>query len=82
MNLLKVDSTQALQHLVTHTILIQKEKFTVYTITKNVMNHELFNNFCDRDKIEEMVCETIQTFLRYGILDAYDLGYCVIVNPT
>ena len=82
MNLLKVDSTQALQHLVTHTILIQKEKFTVSTITEDVMNHELFNNFCDRDKVEKLVSETIQTFLKYGALDAYDHGYRVIVNPT
>ena len=82
MNLLKVDSTQALQHLVTHTILIQKEKFTVSTITEDVMNHELFNNFCDRDKVTEMVSATIQTFLKYGALDAYDHGYRVIVNPT
>ena len=82
MNLLKVDSTQALQHLVTHTILIHKEKFTVSTITEDVMNHELFNNFCDRDKVTEMVSATIQTFLKYGALDAYDHGYRVIVNPT
>ena len=82
MNLLKVESEQKLQHLVTHIILIKKEHFTVSTITEDVMNHELFNNFCARDKVEKMVSETIQTFLRYGALDAYDHGYCVIVNPT
>ena len=82
MNLLKVDSAQTLQHLVTHTILIQTEKFTVSTITEYVMNHELFNNFCDKEQIDEMVSETIQTFLRYGALDAYDHGYRVVVKPT
>ena len=82
MNLLKVDSTQALQHLVTHIILIQTEKFTVSTITEKVMNHKLFNNFCDEDQVDETVSETIQTFLRYGALDAYDHGYRVIIKPT
>lgn len=82
MNLLKVDSTQALQHLVTHTILIQKEKFTVSTITEEVMKHEMFNNFCDKDKVENMVSETTNTFLKYGVLDAYDYAYRVIVYST
>lgn len=82
MNLLKVDSTQALQHLVTHIILIETEHFTVSTITEKVMNHELFNDFCDEKQVNEMVSETIQTFLRYGALDAYDHGYRVIINPT
>ena len=82
MNLLKVDSTQALQDLVTHIILIQTEKFTVSTTTEKVMNHKLFNNFCDKDQVDEVVSETIQTFLRYGALDAYDHGYRVIINTT
>lgn len=52
MNLLKVDSKQKLQHLLTHIILIQTLKFTVSTITNEVMNHELFNNFCDENQVD------------------------------
>ena len=73
---------QTLQHLVTHIILIQKEKFTVSTITQEVIKHEMFNNFCDRNKVEKMVSETKDTFLRYGALDAYDHGYRVVIKPT
>lgn len=79
MNLLKVDSRQHLQHLVTHLILIEKEKFKVSTITEKVINHELFNNFCDKQQVDKMVIETINTFLRYGAVDAYDYGYRVVV---
>lgn len=78
MKLLKVDSKPKLQHLVTHIILIQTLKFTVSTITKEVMSHELFNNFCDENQVDEMVSETINTFMRHGKIDAYDHGYRIV----
>ena len=78
MNLFKVESKQHLQHLVTHIILIQKEKFTVSTIIEKVMKHELFNNFCDENRVNDIVSETINTFLNHGALDAYDHGYRVV----
>lgn len=75
MNLLRVNSNQTLQHLVTHFILIEKEKFTVSSITEKVCGSELFNNFCNKEIVSQMVANTIGTFLNYGKLDVCDHQY-------
>lgn len=82
MILRKVKTDYQLQNLVTHIILTQKEHYTVSQITDKVLKSEFFNNFCNRNKVEEMVSETITAFLRHNFVNTYDFGYRNYVTIT
>lgn len=73
MNVLKVDSMSKLQSLVTRTILIQTGKFTISTITEQVMSDKNFNNFCDKKQVKKMVNATKNTLRRQGKI--HECGY-------
>lgn len=60
----KVDSEQSLQNLITHTIFTQKDEFSVRDITEKVQESEMFNEFCSKAKVMEMVATTITDLLR------------------
>ena len=77
----KIEAEHQLQNLVTHTILIQKKHYKVSDIANQVCNNELFNNFCDKCKVKEMVSETIIALLRQHFIKTYpfeDRSYVTI----